>query len=120
MLATVLLFVPLHVIQVVCLGHPVTLKGVPYFLPHHPGFHVIYEHILPWIGQHIDGVLKVGCGLVIRPAEPQQCIRQASSCLAFAESVLLRPSAFGTAEYLYFDIVEKTCYHCQRWQHACL
>jgi len=96
MLATVLLFVPLHVIQVVCLGHPVTLKGVPYFLPHHPGFHVIYEHILPWIGQHINGVLKVGCGL------------------------LLRPSAFGTAEYLYFDIVEKTCYHCQRWQHACL
>ncbi len=112
MAAIVLIFVPLHVIQVVCLGHPVTLKGIPYFLPHHPGFHIIYEHILPWIGQHINGVLKVGCGLVTRSAEPQQCVRQASSCLAFAVSVQYRPSDFGAEQYLYFDTVEEPCYHC--------
>ncbi len=118
MLAIVLLSVPLHVVKIVCLGHPITLKGVPYFLPHHPGFHVIYEHILPWVGQHINGVLKVGCSLVTRPAEPQQVLIHLSSCLPFAESFLLGHSDFGTAQHLYFDTVEEPCYHCQRWQHA--
>ena len=66
---------PLHDIQVICSGDPITLKGVPYLLPHHPGLHVINQHLLLRVGQHINGRLKVDWALVTRPRQHSQTLR---------------------------------------------